>query len=108
MLGTKCERVAPLRGDVFGYGEEGLACVGEGRAGAMDEPEAARDFQLGDGDLHQFAAGQFRLDGEARDERDAIAARHEALDGFETGQFDAHVERGLMAGEGLDNALAER
>ena len=84
--------------------------AGMGRCGArsMHEPEAAGDFEFGDGDLNQFATSQLRLDGKAGNEGDAVAARDESFDGFEAGQLDPHVERGLMTGEGLDDTLAQR
>ena len=89
-------------------GEESQTGVGGGGAGAMDQPETAGDFQLGDSDLDQFAAGEFGLNGEAGDERDAVAAGDEALDSFEAGELDGHIEGGLMASEGFDDALAQR
>ena len=64
-------------------------------------------LQLGDRNLHQFAAGELRLHGEAGNESNAIAHSDEALDGFEAGQLDAHVERGLVPFEGFDDAAAQ-
>jgi hypothetical protein len=81
--------------------------MGERGAGTVHEPEAAGDFQFSHCDLHQFATGELRLNGEAWDEGDAVAARHEALDGLETGQLDSHVEGCLVARECLNDTLAQ-
>lgn len=107
VLGSKCEGMAAVCGQDSDNVKESQASVGERGAGAMDEPKAAGDFQFGDCDLHQFSAGELGLDGEAGNQRDALAARHEALDGLEAGQLDAHVEGRLVASKGLDDALAE-
>ena len=107
-LGSKCEGMAAVRSQGFDNVKESQAGVGERGAGAMDEPKAAGDFQFGDCDLHQFSAGELGLDGEAGNQRDALAARHEALDGLEAGQLDAHVEGRFVTSKRFDHALAER
>lgn len=106
-LGVEGEGLATVGGKLADNGEEGLAGVREGGLGAVDEPEAALDFELRNGDLDEFAALEFGLDGETGDEGDAVAEGDEALDGFEAGEFDAHVEGSLVASEGFDDALAE-
>lgn len=108
LLGTKCERVATIGSEGSDHVEKGCSCVGEGRTVAVDQPETASDVQFGDGDLDQFSARQLRLDGEAGNEGNAVAAGDEALDGLEAGKLDTHVEGSLMAGEGFDNALPQR
>ncbi len=108
MLGAKSERMAADGGEGSDDGKESEAGMGVRRAGAMHKPETASDFQFGHGDLHEFATGELRLDGETGHESDAIAARHEAFDGFEAGQLNPHVEGGLVPGKGLDHPLAER
>jgi hypothetical protein len=81
--------------------------VGQSCAGTMHEPEAASDFEFGNRDLYELAAGQFRLNRQAGDQGDSIAAGHESLDGFEAGELDAHVQRRLMASKSFDDALAQ-
>ena len=108
VFGSKCEGMAAVRSQVFHNIEKGQPGVGERGPGAMYEPEAAGDFQFRHSNLHQFFAGELGLDSEAGNQRDTLAARHEALDGLEAGQLNAHVERGLVASEGFDHALAER
>jgi hypothetical protein len=108
VLQSKRERMAAIGGKGSDKSQKSEPGVGERGAGTMHEPEAASDFKFGNRDLHKFAAGQFRLDGEAGDQSDTIAARHESFDGFEAGELDAHVERRLMASEGFDDALAQR
>jgi len=108
VLGSKCEGMAAVCGPVSDHVKESQPGVGERGAGAMHEPKAASDFQFGDCDLYQFSPGELGLDGEARNQRNALAARHEALDGLEAGQLDAHVEGRLVASKGFDHALAER
>jgi hypothetical protein len=56
--------------------------------------------------VDQFATGQFALDTDCRQERDAIAHGHEALDCLQGGQLDIHVQRCLVALECLDHFLA--
>ena len=107
MLGAKCEGMALRGGQSADDNEESQAGVREGSASAMDKPEASGDFEFGNGDLDQLAAGDLRLNGQTRDQSNAVAESDEALNGFETGKFDGHVERGLMAREGLNHALAQ-
>src|SRR6185312_9643051 len=88
--------------------KERLGSVGEHGVAAVNEEKLAVDAQLRHLDLHQFAAFDLIVDGESGDERDPVAHSDESLDGFEAGQFDVHVERGLVLLKKRDNTAAER
>ena len=70
----------------------------------MDQAQHALHFEFSDRDGDQFAGFQFARDGEVRNQRYPIAHGHKALDGFNRGQFNPHVQRRAVAVKGLDHA----
>lgn len=95
-------------GSSFHTFKERLGSVGEHCVAPVDEEKLAVDAQLRHLDLHQFATFDLIVDGESGDERDPVAHGDESLDGFEAGQLDVHVERGLVLLKKRDDAAAER
>ena len=93
-------------GDRFGYLQKSSAGVGERGFFAVDEAELAVEADFSNGDADQFAAGQFALHADLRDECDAVAHREEAGDGLQGGKFDVHVEGRFVAAESFDDFLA--
>ncbi|PYT78275.1 MAG: hypothetical protein DMG41_14390 [Acidobacteria bacterium] len=68
----------------------------------------ARDIELANLYFFHPAALDFPLHAHARDDGHAHAHLHEALDAFDGGHFDGHVERGAMTREQFDDAPAKR
>jgi hypothetical protein len=83
---------------------------GEGEAGAAagNEIDVARDIELANFQFFHPTMLDFPLHTHARDNGHAHAHLHEALDAFDSGHFDGHVESGAMAREELDDAAAKR
>ena len=104
---TPGEGMAALGSEIFDSAEEGKPGMGKTGLGTVHQPQTTRDFKFGDSDLHEVAASQFGLDGEARHQSNTVAEGDEALDGFEAGQLHAHVQRCLVASEGFDHALTK-
>jgi hypothetical protein len=81
--------------------------VGEAGAAAAYQVDVAREIEL----LHFYffhpAVLDFPADAHARDDGYAHAHLYEALDAFNGGHFDGHVELGVIAGEELDDAAAK-
>ena len=65
-------------------------------------------MQLGHRHANQFPLLEFSLNGQPGYQRHTVAHRHEALDRLQAGQFDAHVQRGLVMLKGLDYLSPQR
>src|SRR5450755_464490 len=81
--------------------------VRETGAAPRDQVDVAGHTHLAD--LHFFhpAVLDLPLHAHSRDDGYAHAHLDEALDAFDGGHFDGHVQRGAMAGEELDDPAAE-
>ncbi len=90
----------------FDDGEEVAGGVGERGLAAVDEAELALHLELWDGDGGEGTGGELIFYGEAGNQGDAVAAFDEALDGFEGGEFDLHLQRRAVALKGGDDLLA--
>ena len=81
--------------------------MGEAGTAARDKVDVAGHVQLADFYFLHPAVFDFPLHAHAGDDGDAHAHLYEALDAFDGGHFDGHVELGAMAGEELDDAAAK-
>src|SRR5947209_226616 len=103
-----------LRGTVYGLRapaqqfEEGRGGVREGRAAQVGGPEDALVGEAADGDGGERAALDLFGDAHARHDGEADLPLDEALDGLDGGEFEDDVERRVVLGERLDDALARR
>src|SRR5207245_7827467 len=80
---------------------------GEAGAAAGNEIDVARNIELANFQFFHPAVFDFPKNAHARNDSHAHAHLHEALDAFDGGHFDGHVERGTMAREEFDDAAAE-
>ena len=81
--------------------------MGEAGATAGNDVEVAGDIELADFELFEPAVFDFPGDAHARNNGNAHAHLHEALDAFDGGHFHGHVEGRAMAREELDHSAAE-
>jgi hypothetical protein len=82
--------------------------VGERLAAPVEQIQIAGHVQLANLDLDQQALFDLPAHAHARHDRHADIHLHEALDAFDGGELDAHVQRDVMLGEELNDALAKR
>ena len=83
---------------------------GEGEAGsaARNEIDVARNIELANFQFFHPAVVDFPLHTHARNDGHAHAHLYEALDAFDSGHLDGHVERCAMARKQFDDAAAKR
>jgi len=81
---------------------------GEASAAAGNEIDVARNVELANLQFLHPAMLDFPLHAHARNDGHAHAHLHKALDAFDGGHFDGHVERGAMAREEFNDAAAKR
>src|SRR5712664_3502776 len=79
----------------------------EARAAPRNEIDVARHVQLPDSYFLHPAAFDFPLNAHAGYDRHAHAHLHEALDTFDGGHFNRHVERGAVSRKQLNDAAAK-
>src|ERR1700682_1354848 len=78
------------------------------RAAPAYQVDVARDVELFYFHFFHPAVLDFPLHAHARDDGYAHAHLHEALDAFDGGHLDGHVELRMVAGEKFDHPPAER
>src|SRR6267142_4039682 len=77
--------------------------VGQSGAAAGDQIDVAGQIELADFYFFHPAVIDFPSDAHARHDGYAHAHLHEALDAFDGGHFDGHVQSGAIAAEKLDD-----
>src|ERR1700676_4513103 len=78
------------------------------RSARAYQVDVARDVELFYFHFFHPAVLDFPLYAHARDDGYSHAHLHEALDAFDGGHFDRHVQGGAISGEELDDATAIR
>src|SRR5215467_7158702 len=85
-----------------------LRCrVGQAGASPGNHIDVTRQIELVNFYFLHPAVIDLPSDAHARHDRHAHAHLHKALDAFDGGHFDGHVERGFVAAEELDDAATE-
>src|SRR5258708_14735531 len=79
----------------------------EARAAPRNEIDVARHVQLPDSYFLHPAAFDFPLNAHAGNDRHAHAHLHEALDTFDGGHLNRHVERGAVSRKQLNDGAAK-
>src|SRR5260370_8199806 len=79
----------------------------EARAAPRNEINVARHVQLPHSYFLHPAAFDFPLNTHAGHDRHAHAHLHEALDAFDGGHFNRHVERGAVSRKQLNDSAAK-
>jgi hypothetical protein len=80
----------------------------EARAAARNQIDVARHVQLPHFYFLHPTVFDFPIHTHTRHDGYAHAHLHEALDAFDGGHFDGHIEGGAVSGEQLDDAAAKR
>src|SRR5947209_5250623 len=93
---------------LFAQDAHELTCgMREARAAPRNEVDVARHIQLPDLHFLHPAAFDFPMNAHARDDGHAHAHLDEALDAFDGGHFDGHVERGAVSRKQFNDAAAK-
>ncbi len=88
--------------------QKSRARVGQIRSLAVHQTQQAVEAKFGYRHLDQLAAIQFLPNCQAGHQGDTVSHGHETLDGFEAGQFHAHIKRRVVGFEGRDHSAPQR
>ncbi len=109
MNASSGEATARVRTWLFGFqeAEQFGGGVGEAGAAAGDHVDVAGQVELADFHFFHPAAIDFPGDAHARHDGYAHTHLHKALDAFDGGHFDGHIQSGPIAAEEFDDPAAK-